>query len=184
MSFLPITIKMVFFNKKENKRIAENVSLILKESRFRFNIQKEAWNDLDKKTFYLISFISIFVGFIVVNDLFKLFEYEIPFIFKLSLLIGLFLLAIATHNLIRIVLPTEFKTSASINDLLDNYSKNKLFNAKFHLINIYERMNRDNKNILFRRAFIFKLSLYYLLLGLLFILFSKSFYIVKFLLSF
>ena len=59
------------FNKEEKERIDENIHLILSETKHRFEHQKEAWRDLSKKVFYLLGFISLFVGFIIADDLTK-----------------------------------------------------------------------------------------------------------------
>src|SRR3989338_3957037 len=122
------------YSGKERERITENIKLIVEEEKFRFNNQKEAWNDLDKKVFYLISFVSLFFGFIIANGLFDTFLNEIPVIFKISLLGGLVFLFVAGFSLIRIILPSEFKTGASTRDLLTIVNENKLQNIKFELI--------------------------------------------------
>ena len=124
------------YSGKERERITENIKLIVEEEKFRFNNQKEAWNDLDKKVFYLISFVSLFFGFIIANGLFDNFLNEIPIIFKISLLGGLVFLFVAGFSLIRIILPSEFKTGASTRDLLTIVHENKLQNIKFELISI------------------------------------------------
>jgi len=169
------------YTKRESNRITENINNILKESKFRFNNQNEAWNDLDKKIFYMLGFASLFIGFIIVNDLFDIFSQDISIIFKIFLLSGLILIFIASYLLIKIILPAEFKTSASVKDLLNSLNQNRLFNSKFHLINIYEKMNNDNNVRLNKRAEIFKISAYLILSGLFLIILSKSQLIISFL---
>jgi hypothetical protein len=164
----------VGYSEREKERIKENIQLIVEESKFRFNNQKEAWNDLDKKVFYLLSFISLFVGFIIVNNLFNIFSEQTPIIFKLSILLGLAFLFSAGFSLVKIILPTEFKTSASSKDLRELINNNKLHNLKFELIGIYEKMNDDNEKHMNERAKIYYKKVRLTIIGLLLIFISKS----------
>jgi len=174
---------MVNYSKEQKARITENINLIINESKFRFNNIKEAWNDLERKMFYLLGFISIFVTFIIVNNLFNLLEENIPLILKLFLLVGLILIFCAGYKLVSVLLPVAFESSASATDLLNAMKKNRLVNAKFELINIYQKINDDNRSKLMHKAETFKTSAYFVLLGLLLILLAKSYNLIKFLLE-
>jgi hypothetical protein len=174
---------VVEYNDKQRERIKENVHLLLNETKFRFNNQKEAWNDLDKKVFFLLGFLSLFVSFIIVDNLLDIFSKAESHFFKICLILGLVCIYIAAYRCVKIIVPTEFKISASVKDLHREMNKNKLFNAKFDLISAYEKMNEDNKNIINRRALLFKSCLYYTLLGLILIIISKSQSLILFLME-
>lgn len=167
----------------EKARITENANLILREAVISFNNQKEVWNDIDKKVFYILGFTSVFITFILVNDLLSIFSQDLPVIFKFSLIAGLIFIFYASYILLKIITPTEFKISASVKDLRQTMEKNKLFNAKFKLINAYESMNNDNNKKINLRAKKLQRCIRLLLVGLLFILFSKSQALINFLLS-
>lgn len=69
------------FTSRERDRIDENLDLILIEAKARFNNQKDAWNDLDRKVFYMLGFVSIFVGFIVSNNLLDMLGFFVSTVF-------------------------------------------------------------------------------------------------------
>ena len=171
------------YTKKQKERISQNLDLILQEARIRFENQKEVWDNRNKKTFYLLGFVSLFVGFIVVNGLLELFLDPINIFFKWSLLLGLVSLFVAGISLIRIISPIEFGISASVADLRKNMNKNKLFNAKFHLIKSYEKMNQENGKRIKNRANLFTKALYWVLIGLMAIILAKFEPVVKFIIN-
>lgn len=159
---------------EKQDRVKENLNYILDESKFRFNSTKEAWRDLETKAFVLLGFVPLFIGFIVVNDLLDVFATETATVYKLSLLCGIILVLISGLRLVGLILPEPFKTSASDRDMLNIMKKNKLFNAKGRLIQIYIQMNDDNKMRMSERADVLRGSAYLLLIGTILVLLSKA----------